>query len=220
MNSEVAAAVKRLDSILPLQSGLLSLDSDEAGLYCTILNSYIQNGRTLTRAEATSLIDDADSALRNIARHKLIVLDAGGNPSGAYPFTSEEREHRIAINGVTVHCMCALDALAVSPMFNLPAEISSQCRVTGRKVTLLQDGHNFTEGTLDVWFGIDWDAATSVACCADSLCTEMIFLADENVARQWQSERESTRELFDLESALAFAAGFFVPLIVQCRQSS
>jgi mercuric reductase len=220
MKTEVTVAVKRLDAILPLQSGLRSLDSNDAGLYCKILNSYVQKGRTLTRAEASALADDADSALTNIARQKLIVLDAGGNPAGAYPFTSEQREHRISVNGVTVHCMCALDALAVSPMFSLPVEINSQCRVTGRKVQLLQDGYNFTAGTLDVWFGIDWDAATSVACCADSLCTEMIFLADESVARQWQSERESTRELFDLESALAFAAGFFVPLIEQCRKSS
>jgi mercuric reductase len=158
--------------------------------------------------------------LSNIARNKLIILDAQGNPSGAYPFTSQQREHRITINGVTVHCMCALDALAVSPMFDLPTEIESQCRVTGQPVYLKQDAYSFTGGTRDVWFGIDWDAATSVACCADSLCTEMIFLADESVARQWKSERESTRELFNLQSALEFAAGFFVPLVEQCRQTS
>ena len=87
---------------------------------------------------------------------KLIVLDADGNPAGAYPFTSEEREHKVHVNGVTVHCMCALDALAVSPMFNTPTMIDSQCRLTGKKIHIDQNGTEFSGGTLDVWFGINW----------------------------------------------------------------
>jgi len=220
MSTEIIAAVRRLDALLPLRRGLSSLGEDEARVYCRILNSYVERGRTLTRSEAAALVDDADRVLANMAGSKLIVLDPRGEPRGAYPFTSEEREHRIHINGVTVYCMCALDALAVSPMFELPTRIDSKCRVTGRSVHLLQNGYGFTEGTLDVCFGIDWDAATSVACCADSLCTEMIFLYDEGVAKGWRRERQETRELFDLESALAFAAGFFVPLVDQCRRSA
>ena len=60
--------------------------------------------------------------IKLIANSKLIVLDSAGNPVGAYPFTSEQREHRVHINNVTAYCMCALDALAVSPMFNKPTD--------------------------------------------------------------------------------------------------
>ena len=217
MKTEVNAALKRLDSILPLQSGLKSLSGDDAALYCKLLNSYVQQGRTLTRAEVDVFVDDAARSLDNIVVSKLIVLDADGNPAGAYPFTSQEREHKVHINGVTAHCMCALDALAVSPMFNTPTVIDSQCRVTGDPVHLEQNGAAFTGGTLDVWFGINWGAAASDIVCSESLCMEMMFLASESVARDWLAESPETREIFDLPSAVEFAAGFFVPLAENCR---
>jgi len=220
MNTEVSMALKRLDSILPLVSGLNSLSSDDAALYCKLLKSYVQQGRTLTRSEASELVNNAEQALTNIAGSKLIVLDADGNPSGAYPFTSEEREHKVHINGVTVHCMCALDALAVSPMFNMPTVIDSQCRVTSEKIHLEQNGTNFSNGTLDAWFGINWGAAATDTVCATSLCMEMMFLANEAVAREWLAESPDTREIFDLPSAIDFAAGFFVPLADNCRKAA
>jgi mercuric reductase len=220
MDPEVSTALKRLDAILPLVAGLKSLSDDDAALYCKLLNSYIQQGRTLTRSEVADFVDSAEQALTNIANNKLIVLDADGNPSGAYPFTSEEREHKVHINGVTVHCMCALDALAVSPMFNIPTVIDSQCRVTGEPIHLEQNVTNFSAGTLDAWFGINWGAAATDTVCAESLCMEMMFLANEAVAREWLAESRDTREVFDLPSAVAFAAGFFVPLAESCRQAA
>ena len=220
MNTEVSTALQRLDSILPLVSGLKALDSDEAALYCKLLNSYVEQGRTLTRNEVAELVDNADQALANIVGSKLIVLDADGNPSGAYPFTSEEREHKVHINGVTAHCMCALDALAVSLMFEIPTVIDSECRVTGEKIHLQQDGTNFSDGTLDAWFGINWGAAATDTVCAASLCMEMMFLKNEAVAREWLAESPDTREIFDLPSAVAFSASFFVPLAENCRQAA
>ena len=220
MNLQVNAAVKRLDSILPLVTGLKSLSSDDAKLYCKLLNSYVQRGHTLTHTEAAEYVKNAAQSLTNIAKNKLIVLDAKGNPSGAYPFTSEEREHKVHINGVTVNCMCALDALAVSPMFDKPTVIDSQCRVTGEPINLEQNGTTFSNGTLEAWFGINWGAAATDTVCAESLCMEMMFLANETVAREWLAESPDTREVFDLPSAVAFAAGFFVPLAKNCRQAA
>lgn len=220
MTTKVTTALARLDSILPLVSGLKSLSGDDAALYCKLINSYVQQGRTLTRQEVSELVGNSEQALNNIVNSKLIVLDADGNPGGAYPFTSEEREHKVHVNGVTVHCMCALDALAVSPMFNMPTVIDSQCRVSGEKVHIEQNGTEFSGGTLDVWFGINWGAAASDIVCAESLCMEMMFLANESVARTWLSESSETREIFDLPSAADFAAGFFVPLAENCRRAA
>lgn len=220
MNDEVSAALKRLDSILPLQAGLKSLGANDAALYCHLLDSYVERGRTLTRDEVADRIDDADRTLNNLVASKLIVLDDHGNPAGAYPFTSQEREHKVRIDDITAHCMCALDALAVSPMFNIPTIIDSQCRATGEKIHIEQNGVSLTEGTLDAWFGINWGAASDEITCAESLCMEMIFLANEAVARDWLAESAETREIFKLTSAVEFAAGFFVPLVENCRKAT
>jgi hypothetical protein len=220
MNTKVNTALKRLNSILPLAAGLDSLGDDDAALYCKLINSYVQQGRTLTRDEVAALVSNADQALANIVDSKLIVLDADGNPAGAYPFTSEEREHKVHVNGITAHCMCALDALSVSCMFNVPTVIDSQCRVTGAAIHLEQNGTRFNAGTLDAWFGINWGAASTDTVCAASLCMEMMFLANENVAADWLAESPETREIFDLPSAVEFAAAFFVPLAENCRQAA
>jgi hypothetical protein len=220
MTAQVTTALKRLNSILPLTAGLKALDSDDAALYCKLINSYVQQGRTLTRNEVAELVSNADQALANIVNSKLIVLDADGNPAGAYPFTSEEREHKVHVNGITAHCMCALDALSVSAMFNVPTVIDSECRVTKAPVHLEQNGTSFSAGTMDAWFGINWGAASSDTACATSLCMEMMFLANESVARDWLAESPETREIFDLPSAVEFAAAFFVPLADNCRQAA
>jgi mercuric reductase len=216
MNNKVNTALKRLDALLPLLSGLQSLNSEDARLYCKLLNSYAEQGRTLTRNEVAGIVSNAEQSLNNVVNSKLIVLDAHGNPAGAYPFTSQEREHKVHINGVTAHCMCALDALSVSPMFNKPTVIDSECRITGNKIHIEQNGTDFTNGTLNAWFGINWGAAANDTVCAESLCLEMMFLANEEVAGVWLSESPDTREIFDLQSAVEFSAAFFVPLSEKC----
>ena len=217
MDSKIETALNRLDAILPLLSGLQALSNEDASLYCKLLNSYVEQGRTLYRDEVANVVGNAEQSLNNVVDSKLIVLDSEGNPSGAYPFTSQEREHKVHINGVTVHCMCALDALSVSPMFNKPTVIDSECRVTGDSIHIEQNGSSFSDGTLDAWFGINWGAAADDMVCAESLCLEMMFLANEEIATKWLAESPATREIFDLPSAVEFAAAFFVPLAENCR---
>ncbi len=220
MDNKVNTALKRLDAILPLLSGLQSLSNEDAGLYCKLLNSYVEQGRTLTRDEVEGIVGNAEQALNNIVDSKLIVLDADGNPTGAYPFTSQQREHKVHINGVTAHCMCALDALSVSSMFNKHTVIDSECRVTGDRIHIEQNGTTFAGGTLEAWFGINWGAATNDIVAAESLCLEMMFLANAEVANQWLAESSDMREIFDLQSAVEFAAAFFVPLAENCRMAA
>lgn len=217
MNSQVTAALQRLDAILPLLAGLKSLSQEDAALYCKLLHSYVERGYVLSRDESAEHVADVARSLDNIVASKLIVLDDDGNPAGAYPFTSEEREHKVHINGVIAHCMCALDALSVSPMFEQSTVIDSVCRETGEAIHLEQYGAGFSGGTVDAWFGINWGAAASDIVCAESLCMEMMFLANEEVAREWLAKSPDHYEIFDLNSAVAFAAAFFVPLAEHCR---
>ncbi len=220
MDNKITTALQRLDSILPLLSGLQALSNEDAGLYCKLLNSYVQQGQTLSREEVNGIVANPEQSLSNIVASKLIVLDADGNPAGAYPFTSQVREHKVHINGVTAHCMCALDALSVSPMFNTPTVIDSECRVTGDQIHIEQDGTDFSGGSLDAWFGINWGAAADDLVCAESLCLEMMFLKNAETASQWLAESPATREIFALPAAVEFAAAFFVPLAENCRAAA
>jgi hypothetical protein len=210
---KVSTAVERLNHILPLAARQQALDSSLRQLHQAVLRAYVDVGRSLMREEMAQQVDDIEHAVHVLKDNDLVVFDHRGEPTGAYPFTMEAREHTVHVNGHSVHCMCALDALAVSPMFNLPTAIRSRCQVTQDVIELEQQGLVIDNEAGDIFFAIDWSAASGDACCADSLCTEMIFLKGAVVAQQWLAAAEQQRQTFSLAEAVDFAARFFRPLL-------
>src|SRR5262245_57001160 len=79
-----------------------------------------------TNAAAQEVGLDPDQALATLARHDLVHADESGRPLVAYPFSAEPRGHRVCIDGKhRVQAMCAIDALGIAPMLELPIEIVS-----------------------------------------------------------------------------------------------
>ena len=211
----VSAAVARLNGILPLKARQEKLSEPLRRLHRDILNAYVEIGRTLSRDEIGGRMENAADAIQTLAENDLIVVDSEGELVGAYPFTMEQREHKLKVNGHQVHCMCALDALAVNPMFGAEVEITSRCRVSDQPVRLRQKRYRFhdADDTQDLFFGISWNAASASSCCANSLCTEMIFLKGDLVAKNWRDQDAENREIFTLDEAILFATDFFLPLL-------
>lgn len=216
-NSEkiITSSVERLNCILPLTANHRALDVPLQHLHRAMLHAYIDRGRSLTRDEMAQYVDDLDEAVNILKNNDLVVFNADEEPIGAYPFTMEERGHIVSVNGHTVYCMCALDALAVSPMFNIPTKITSRCHITNEPIIIQQHKLKLLSqtGLPNIYLGINWDAASENSCCADSLCTEMIFLANDFVADSWCGEAQEQRQIFQLNDAIDFAARFFLPLI-------
>ena len=113
--------------------------------------------------------------------------------------------------------MCALDALAPSAMFGCNSVVTSKCEVTGEPVFIELDKQTVLNPDVAgaVYFGLNWLAASSCGSCADNLCTEMLFLKDQQTAQDWSDQDSENREIFSLTDAVAFSAGFFVPLMKQ-----
>lgn len=215
MSSKVDKALARLIAVLPLKEKQQSCGREIAELHRRILRSFVERGRILTRAEMSEYAADIDQAVDILKKNDMVVFSCSGEPVGAYPFTMEQREHQVHVGGHTVSAMCALDALAVSPMFGMKTEISSKCRATGTPVFIRQDGRHIEnpDQAGKVCFGIVWGAASSCSCCANSLCMEMMFLRDDRVAAEWLSIDPANREVFTLAEAVDFGARFFVPLM-------
>ncbi len=215
MTDKLEAALDRLNSILPLKERQEACGEQIKKLHQQILRSFVTRGRILTRDEISDLVSNPEEALRILKKHDMVVVADDGEPTGAYPFTMESREHRIRVNGHEINAMCALDALSVSPMFDMKTEITSRCRVTGDPVNIKQAGKHIEnmDKAGKVHFGIIWGAASTDSCCADSLCTEMIFLRDRETAEQWLAEDPDNREIFGLQDAVEFGSRFFIPLL-------
>ena len=214
MNTKVITAVDHLNKILPLAERQKKLSNELANVHRMILKSYVDLGRTLNRDEIAKHVEDIDEAINTLRSNDMVVFDSNDEPVGAYPFTMERREHVIRVNEHTIHSMCALDALAISPMYNVKTHIDSKCHVTGDNISidqLDQEVLNMNENE-EVHFGLNWNSAAN-NCCATSLCTEMIFLKDKKIADAWFTEDKENREIFTLDEAIEFSTRFFKPLV-------
>jgi mercuric reductase len=217
MNGKLGQALKHLKRILPLQERQAECSRQVRALHQRILRSFVTNGRILTREEMARHVDNLEDAVSVLKSRDMVIFSGDGDPVGAYPFTMEVREHKVQVNGYQVYAMCSLDALAISPMFGMETQIDSRCRITGDPVHIRQSGKTIEnlDAVADLHVGIAWGAANADACCADSLCMEMIFLRDGKVAQQWLMADCGDREIFTLPDAVEFASRFFVPLVRQ-----
>ena len=215
MNAKLEKALIRLNNVLPLKQRQDECGEQIKELHQQLLRSFVDRGRMLTRQEMEQHVSNLEDAIKVLKERDMVVFSEDGNPVGAYPFTAEAREHTVWVNGHQVYAMCALDALAVSPMFGVETQIASRCRVTGEPVNIRQSGKTILnqDEAGEIHFGIIWAAANTDACCADSLCLEMIFLRDSKIARRWLAQNPDNREVFTLQEAVEFGARFFVPLV-------
>ena len=215
MTEKLEKALDRLKRILPLKERQDACSEQIKELHQRMLRSFVDKGRILSREEMKEHISDLEDAVSVLREKDMVVFSKDGEPLGAYPFTTAAREHAVRVNGYLVYAMCALDALAISPMFGVETRITSQCRVTGDRLNIQQSGNAILnpDKADDIHFGIYWGAANSDCCIADSLCLEMMFLRDGEIARQWLADDPDNREVFTLPEAIEFGGRFFAPLL-------
>ena len=214
---DLDAALDKLNSLLPLKERQAQLEPQLRDLHIAIIVHFANHGQALSRDQVAQKLGggDVDAALQQLAGEDLIVLSPDNKRiSGAYPFSAEERTHVVLVNGHTVHAMCALDALAIAPMFETATRIDSRCHITNAPIEIRMQGEELlTAKPGDVRLGIHWQGTSG--CAAQSLCMEMVFLGDAEIAQRWQQQDSDSTDLFELPDAVRFAAAFFRPLLPQ-----
>ncbi|RLA37134.1 MAG: hypothetical protein DRR03_02900 [Gammaproteobacteria bacterium] len=214
MDAHARDGFDRLTAIVPLASRQAALPTAWRTAHRAILGGYASAGRPPSRLDLEHLpgIDDAHALLTRLADDDLVVLDGAGEIVGAYPFTSEPTPHRVHVAGVAIHAMCAVDALAVAPMFDCATHIDSSCALSGQPVRVAMEGRVIAAPRpIAPRIGIHW--ATVSGHTAHSLCRQMLFLADNDRAAIWQAEAPEARRIYTLEQAVDLGAAFFMPLL-------
>jgi hypothetical protein len=112
------------------QARAARLSQSEREFYYWILRQFaaaIPPDAEATRASASRFGPELDDALAVLARDDLVHADEKGRPVVASPFSAEARGHRVLVDGKhRVRAMCAIDALGIAPMLELPIEIVSR----------------------------------------------------------------------------------------------
>lgn len=215
IDPEVQSGLERLNALLPLAARQHELDRAARLLHRAVLRHFVTAGGTAPQAALATQADGASVAamLDVLAEGDLIVRGSQGEVVGAYPMTTEHTPHRVYVNGHWIHAMCAVDAMAIAPMYDVRARVESVCHVSGAAVTVQQRGATIEAAAPagDLRVGIRWQDPGQ--CAAHTLCREMVFLADAAIARRWAQSDPPRCSLFSLNQAAALATAFFRPLV-------
>jgi len=216
MSNNVSQAVQRLNSQLPLKDRQDRLGEPLKALHREVIRSLVMRGRAPNRSEIAALVGEGEveNAIARLGKDDLVVLSKDKREIvGAYPVTSETTPHEVHVSGQTIHAMCALDALSVGPMYEMPVEVCSHCRVTSEAVCIKQEGMRILEATPStVRVGVRWQMPSGDH-AAHSMCMEMVFLKDDAAAAAWHGGDLVNHTVFTLDEATQFGAAFFRPLL-------
>ena len=183
-----------------------------------ILRAFARTGQAPSHGDLLGVADAARvelaAALAELNHADLIVLDPNGVVLAAYPFSAAPTPHRLTLgSGVSVHAMCAIDALGVSAMLGQPVTVTSAQPDTGQQFTVKVDG---TRATWEPPTAVVLAAATS-DCCAPSAqrtCGYINFFTTNAAALAWAGDHpELSWALLDQPQALANAIAEFGPLL-------
>lgn len=213
---DIPRSVERLASQLPLKARQDQLDASLRAAHQTILLSLVNNGSPPSTTKLAKIVGEGNvsAAIQTLAKNDLVVMDkTSENLVGAYPVTTERTAHQITVNGHKIYAMCALDALAVAPMFNTKVQIESICHKTGTDVFIEMNGHRLVKAlpSNDVKLGVRWQMPQGVA--AHSMCLQMVFFVNEHIALDWQNGNSKEITIFSLEEGVEFGSLFFKPLM-------
>lgn len=197
-------ALDKLNVLLPLKERQQRLQLKHRESHRNILNAFSKEGK------APDYIEQSD--LNILSDNDLIVLGDNSEVVGAYPFSLRETAHHVFNDSINLYTMCAFDAVAIAPVFNIKINIISHCHLTKEIIEVTQNDREVinVQPSKNIYIGIRWQSAGS--CAADNLCMEMVFLKDEETALQWQNNDENF-SIFMLNDAIEFAVKYFKPLL-------
>lgn len=201
----IKEALITLNTFLPLSERQQSLSPAERKIHQSILQDFVKTGAVEPGYDR--------KILEVLSQNDLIVLDKEtAEVTGAYPFSSKSTSHHVFMNDFIVYAMCALDAIAIAPVFNQTTYIKSLCHLTNDAIEIKQTGKeiNNPHECKDVHVGIRWVDVDN--CAAESLCREMVFLKNASTAEDWL-KRGHDKSVFNLDDALEIATQFFSPLV-------
>ncbi len=195
------------------------LSGPERELYRFVLDRFAHGeppARETLDGRARVLELDPAGTLALLAREDLVHTDERGAILVAYPFSARPRGHRVLIDGVhQVEAMCAIDALGIAPMLDLPVEVTSHDPRTGTEVWV----------RLDPGEGAWWEPASAVVlagsgCCGGPsyrVCCDVLnfFASRESAERYLHDHRELAGLAITIPDAIEAARAVFGAIFEQ-----
>jgi Alkylmercury lyase len=190
---EIVLRALSIAGIAPERFGsarLTRLNDEERTLYRWILASFARGGRPAVDELcdlASNLGLEVEGVLDLFAKLDLVHHDpTTGEVLVAYPFSARPRGHSVLIDSThRVEAMCAIDALGIASMLELPIEITSHDPLTRAEIWV----------RLDPGEGAWWEPEPSVVLAGSADCDGPGFRGCCDVLNFFESETSANSYL-------------------------
>lgn len=228
VKSPVAAcALQAILDVAGKRANISGLTASEDNVWRAALELYVRFGRAPTAvqiAQATGLLaDTVEGVLRTLHARDLVVLDAEGAISGAYPFTERRTGHVVHMDGQKLTAMCAIDALGAGAMYRGDTRVESSCLYCGAviEVATRRAGEEIADvrpATAIVWSGLQY----ANGCAATSLCTVLAFFCSDDHLAGWRAGAGGDVDglRLSLDEATQVGKALFIPRLRIASTSS
>jgi hypothetical protein len=141
-----------------------------------------------------------------------LALDASGDVSCLYPFSTTPTSHVIVINGQQRYAMCAIDALGIPAMLGQELDIGGGCAVCNRPITLRVGPGTIVAATPPEAMVVARrdEAEPAFAAC----CPFTVFVCSQEHAEQFV-RRITGAHTLPLAEALTHAEKLFADLLAE-----
>ena len=198
------------------------LSPAEDRLWQAVLRGFAATGRAPAMA---ALAGEAGLSAQGVAEHlaalrrrDLLVQDASGEVSAAYPFSARETPHRVTLGGAArpVFALCAIDALGAGAMLDRESRVDSACAECGAPVRIRTAARGRTlaevapEGAV-VWCGIRYAGG----CAATSGCALKLFFCSDAHLGAWRRRAgpDAPGHRLAIGAAHQLGMALFVPML-------
>jgi hypothetical protein len=198
----------------PVRAAALSPELRE--MHRQVLRHFAATGAALSPPELTRVAAEAGldpvTALRRLADHDLVAVDAQGLIRAAYPFSPTPTAHVVDLGAAQVWAMCAIDALGMPYMLGVDATITSTDPHTGEPITVTVTGGvpQFAPAATVVVYAATGGTGGSV----DTCCATINFFTTPVSANAWMAAHpEVAGTVLDQSVAVTVGRTIFGPLL-------
>ena len=221
-------ALASIYDIVGMGEKFAGISRDEDAVWQAVLAHFAATGHGPSErevAERTKLpIGTIRDVLTNLRGRDLLVLDeAKGAITGAYPFTQAPTGHRVALGATMLTAMCAIDALGIGAMYGQDVTIRSKCRHCGGDIAIATREHGATVASAAptgavVWSGIRY----ADDCAANSLCRVLVFFCSDEHLTAWRSATDPSApgHRLTVDEAMEVGKAIFRPIRAGVTQDS
>lgn len=165
-------------------------------------------------ADAASELElEVEPTLERLRSQDLVHHDpTSGAILVAYPFSGRPTAHRIRIGASQVYAMCAIDALAITPMLGVPIEIDSHDPLTGEEIRVeLEPGG---QGSWRPREAVVVSGTTGHGESCDCCCPVLNFFASSANAVRWLAAHPNVQgTVISMDEAIVAGRAVFGDLL-------